>query len=101
MAVNSPKPMALTDLVSDGHCQLVGFKPHWRAMRTACSCLRCRDDAGDLGPNLHGLGPDGLIPSGWNFVATKVKKVINPVMGEEEALCLGEHARSWEAGAAG
>ncbi len=50
------------------HCQLVGLRLRWRAMRAACS-WRCRSsDAGDLGPNLKCLDPGGSILDGWNLL---------------------------------
>jgi len=34
------------------------------------------------------LDPGGSILGGWNFMATKVEKVADPVMGGKEALRL-------------
>ena len=56
--------------------------------RTARLWLRCSDDAGDLGPNLKGLAPGGLILRGRHSVAAEVEEVVDPVVGGEEALCL-------------
>ncbi len=55
------RPLAETP---DGHRQLVGLGSRWRTMRAACSWLRRSGDAGDLGPNLKGLGPGGSILGG-------------------------------------
>ena len=55
---------------------------------TACLWLRRSGDAGDLGPNLKGLGPGGSILDGWNFMAAEQEEVVDPVVGGEEALCL-------------
>ncbi len=70
------------------HCQLIGMRSRWRAIRTACPWLRRSGDAGDLGPNLKGLGPGGSIPGGWNVVAAEVDEVADPVVGGQEALRL-------------
>ena len=57
-------------------------------IRTARPWLRRSGDAGDLGPNLHGLGPGGSILRGWNLMAAEVEEVVDPVVGREEPLCL-------------
>jgi len=57
-------------------------------MRAACSWLRRSGDAGDVRPNLKGLDPGGSILGGWNFVAAEPEKVVDPVVGGQEALCL-------------
>ena len=46
------------------------------------------DDAGDLGPNLEGLGPGGSTLGGGHSVMAKVEEAIDPVVGGEEPLCL-------------
>jgi len=43
--------------------------------------LRRGGDAGDLGPNLHGLGPGGSILGGWNVVTAEQEEGVDPVMG--------------------
>jgi len=73
---------------SIGHRQLVGLKSRWRAMRTARSWLRRSGDAGDLGPNLEGLGPGGSILGGGHLMAAEVEEVVDPVVGGEETLRL-------------
>jgi hypothetical protein len=55
---------------------------------TACSQLRRGDDAGDLGPNLKSLAPGGSIPNGEHLVAAEQEKVVNPIVGGQEALGL-------------
>jgi len=70
------------------HCQLVGLRSQWRTMRAACSWLRRSGDAGDLGPNLKGLGPGGSILGGGHLMAAEVEEVVDPVVGGEETLCL-------------
>jgi len=64
-----------------GHCQLVGLRLRWQAIRAACSQLRRSGDAADLGPNLHGLGPGGSILGGGHSVAAEQEEVVDPVMG--------------------
>ena len=44
--------------------------------------------AGDLGPDLKGLGPGGSILAGGEVVAAEVEEIVDPVMGGEEALGL-------------
>jgi len=70
------------------HRQLVGLRSRWCAIRTAWSWLRRSSDAGDLGPNLIGLGPGGSILGGWNVVAAELEEVVDPVVGGQEALRL-------------
>ena len=42
----------------------------------------CRGgDAGDLGPNLHGLGPGGSILGGGHLMAAEQEVGVDPVMG--------------------
>ena len=60
----------------------------WHAIRAADSQLRRSGEAGDLGPNLKGLGPGGSILVGWNSMAAEQQEVVDAVMGGEEALCL-------------
>ena len=55
-------------------------------MRTARSWLRRSGDAGDLGPNLKGLGPGGSILGGGEAMAAEGREVVDPVMGRKEAL---------------
>ncbi len=74
--------------VSSRHRQLVGLKSRWRTMRAACSWLRRSDAAGDLGPNLKGLGPGGSILGGGHLMAAEVEEVVDPVVGGEETLRL-------------
>jgi len=50
--------------------------------------LRRSGDAGDLGPNLEGLNPDGSILGGGHLMAAEVEKVVDPVMGGQETLRL-------------
>jgi hypothetical protein len=71
-----------------GHRQLVGLRLRWRAIWTACPWLRPGGDAGDLGPNLKGLGPGSSILGGWNLVTAEVEEVVDPVMGGQETLRL-------------
>ncbi len=71
-----------------GHRQLVGLRSRWRMLRAACSWLRRSGDAGDLGPNLKGLGPCGSILGGRHLAAAEVEEVVDPVMGGQEALRL-------------
>ncbi len=73
---------------SPGHRQLVGLKSRWRTMRAACSWLRRSGDAGDLGPNLKGLGPGGSILGGGHLMAAEVEEVVDPVVGGKETLRL-------------
>ena len=56
--------------------------------RTACAWLRRSGDAGDLGPDLKGLGLGGSILDGWNLMAAEAEEVVDPVVGGQEALCL-------------
>jgi len=70
----------------DGHCQLVGLRPRSGAVRTACSWLGYNGDAGDLGPNLKGLGPGGSILDGRPLMAAEQEKGVDPVVGGQEAL---------------
>ncbi len=70
------------------HRQLVGLRLRWGAMGTACSWLRRSGDAGDLGPSLKGLDPGGSMLGGWNLVTAEQEKVVDPVMGGQEALRL-------------
>ena len=65
----------------EGHCQLVGLRLRWHAVRAACSQLRRGGDAADLGPNLHGLGPGGSIPGGGHLMAAEQEEGVDPVMG--------------------
>ncbi len=60
--------------VAQGHRQLVGLGSRWRTMRAACSWLRRSGDAGDLGPNLKGLGPGGSILGGGHLMAAEGRK---------------------------
>ena len=71
-----------------GHHQLVELRLRRRVISAACSWLRRSGNAGDLGPNLKGLGPGGSMLDGWNLVALEVEEVVDPVVGGEEALCL-------------
>ena len=71
-----------------GHCQLVRQRSRWRALSTGCPRLGRSSDAGDLGPNLKGLGPGGSILCGGHSATAKVEEVADPVVGGEEALCL-------------
>ena len=49
----------------------------------------CRSgDAGDLGPNLEGLGPCSSILGGGHLMAAEVEEVVDPVVGGQEALRL-------------
>jgi hypothetical protein len=64
-----------------GHRQLVSLRSRWAAIRRACSWLRCSGDAGDLGPNLHGLGPGGSILGGGHLVTAEQEEVVDPIMG--------------------
>ena len=49
----------------------------------------CRSgDAGDLGPNLKGLGPGSPILGGRHVMAAEVEEVVEPVVRGEEALRL-------------
>jgi len=57
-------------------------------IRTACPWLRRSGDAGDLGPNLEGLGPGGSILCGGHLMAAEVEQVVDSVVGGKEALCL-------------
>jgi len=70
------------------HRQLVGLRSQWRMMRAACSWLRRSGDAGDLGPNLKGLGPGGSILGGRHLMTAEVEQVVDPVVGGEETLRL-------------
>ena len=70
------------------HRQLVGRRSRWRAMRTACWWLRRSGDAGDLGPNLKGLGPGGSILGDGYLMAAEAEEIVDPVMGGQEALRL-------------
>jgi hypothetical protein len=45
-------------------------------------------NAGDLGPDLEGLGPGGSILDGGDVVAAEVEQIVDPVMSAEEALGL-------------
>jgi len=71
-----------------GHRQLVGLRSLSRAIRTSWSWLRRSGDAGDLGPNLKGLGPGSSILGGGHLMAAEVVEVVDPVVGREEAPCL-------------
>ncbi len=71
-----------------GHRQRVGLRLRWRAIRTAWSWLRRSGDAGDLGPNLEGLGPRGSILGGKRLMAAKVEAAADSVVGRKEALRL-------------
>jgi len=73
---------------SERRRQLVGLRSLWAAIRTACPWLCRSGDAGDLGPNLKGLGPGGSMLRSWNLMAAEVEQVVDPVMGREDALCL-------------
>ena len=44
--------------------------------------------AGDLGPDLEGLGSGGSILAGGEVIAAEVEEIVDPVMGGEEALSL-------------
>ncbi len=66
--------------MAGGHCQLVGLRLRWHAIRTAYSQLRRGGDAADLGPNLHGLGPGGAILGGGHLVAAEQEEVVDPIM---------------------
>ncbi len=57
-------------------------------MRTARLWLRRSGDAGDLGPNLNGLGPGGSILDGWNLVTAEQEEIVDPVVGGQETLHL-------------
>ncbi len=59
----------------------------------ACSWLRSSGDAGDLSPNLKGLGPGGSILEGWNLVTAKVEQVADPIVSGQEPLRLPEFQR--------
>jgi hypothetical protein len=50
--------------------------------------LRRSGDAVDLGSNLHGLSPGGSILGGGHLMAAELEKVVDPVVGGEEAWCL-------------
>ena len=63
----------------DRHRQLVEPRSRWRMMEAACWWLR-RSGAGDLGPNLKGLDPDGSIRGGWNVVSAEQEEGVDPVM---------------------
>ena len=45
-------------------------------------------NAGDLGPDLEGLGPSGSILGGRKVIAAEMEEVADPVVGGEEALRL-------------
>ncbi len=75
-------------LHSARHCQVVGLRSRWAAIRTACPWLRRGGDAGDLGPNLEGLEAGGSILCGWDVMAAEVEQVVDPVVGGEETLRL-------------
>ncbi len=77
-----------TSKATNGHRQLVGLRARWRATRTACPWLRRSGEAGDLGPNLEGLGPGGSILRGGHSVTAEVEEVVDPVVGGQEALRL-------------
>src|SRR4051812_17710639 len=47
-------------------------------------------NAGDLGPGLKGLGPGGSVLGGRAVIAAEVEQIVDPVMGEEEALGLAD-----------
>ena len=70
------------------HRQLVGPRSRWRVIGTVCPWLRRSGDAGDLGPNLKGLGPGGSILGGGYLVAAEAEEVVDPIMGGEETLRL-------------
>ena len=74
--------------VRSGHRQLVGLRSRWRTIRTACPCLRPGGDAGDLDPNLKGLGPGGSTLDGGHLVTAEVEEGVDPVMDGQEALRL-------------
>ncbi len=57
-------------------------------MSTACPWLHRGGDAGDLGPNLKGLGLGGPVLGGWNPVAAEQEEGVDPVVGGQEALRL-------------
>lgn len=58
------------------------------AVGTAYSWLRRGSDAGDLGPNLEGLGAGGPILESGHLMAAKVEEVVDPVVGGQKTLCL-------------
>ncbi len=70
------------------HRRLVGRRSRSRAIGAACPWLRRCGDAGHLGPNLQGLAPGGLILGSGHLMAAKVKEVVDPIMGGQEALHL-------------
>jgi len=46
--------------------------------------------AGDRGPGLKGLGPGGSVLGGRAVIAAEGEEIVDPVMGEEEALGLAD-----------
>ena len=72
----------------DWHCQPVGLGLQRRAARIACSWLRRSGGSTDLGSKLKGLASDGLILGSRHFVAAEQEKVVDPVIGGQETLCL-------------
>ena len=60
-----------------GHRQLVEARLRERAL--------CGGDVGDLGPNLEGLAAGGSTLGSEHLMAAKVEKVVDPVMGGQEA----------------
>ena len=80
-AVPSPKQVVR-------HRQLVALRLRESTIRTTCSWLCRGSDAGDLGPNLEGLGAGGSILGGGHLMAAKVEEVVDPVVGGKEALRL-------------
>ena len=82
------KDARLFDPPSSRHCQLVGLRSRWCVTGTACPWLCRSGDAGDLGPNLKGLGAVGSILGGRHLMAAEVEEVVDPVMGGKETLRL-------------
>ena len=70
------------------HHQFIKLRLRESAIRTACSWLRRGSDAGDLGPNLEGLGAVGSILGSGHLMAAKVEEGVDSVVSGEETLRL-------------
>jgi hypothetical protein len=73
-------PLGTINLIGNGRDKAREGWSHKRLCRSS--------NAGDLGPDLEGLGPGGSILDGGDVVATEVEEIVDPVMGGEEALGL-------------
>jgi hypothetical protein len=71
-----------------GTVKLMRVSGMTHAMRSGAPGSCGGGNAGDLGPRLESLGSGSSILVGGDVIAAEMEEVVDPVMGEKEALCL-------------